>query len=257
MKKFSVFYFCCILALLFVFSQAGAQEAPLKAGVTDVFAPMCIRDDMGKLVGYEVDLLQEIGKRINKPIEFTVIDWNKKTELLNSGTIDLLASGLNVTPERQKIYALTTSFIKNTQAIVVAADSPIRSKSDLAGKTVCMEAGTFSVPAVEKYKDASGKGIAKLEQLPGADGCLKALLDGSADASVQDSLPAAYYVTNSPGVFHILAENFGENEIAFGLRKTDTELLAQFNQTLAAIKTDGTLDRISAKWFGAAKKNDQ
>lgn len=245
--------FICLSLLLPLSSEA--QGTALKVGVTDVFAPMCIRNDQGKLVGYEVDLLQEIGKRINKTIELQVIDWSRKDELLDSRSVDLLASGLNVTPERRKIYAFTTPFIKNAQAIVVAADSSIRSKSDLAGKTVCMEAGTFSVPAVEKFKDASGKGIAKLEQLPGADGCLKALLDGSADASVQDSLPASYYVANSPGVFHILAENFGENEIAFGLRKTDAELLAQFDKALAAIKADGTLDRITEKWFGAAKKD--
>ena len=68
--------FICLSLLLPLSSEA--QETALKVGVTDVFAPMCIRNDQGKLVGYEVDLLQEIGKRINKTIELQVIDWSRK-----------------------------------------------------------------------------------------------------------------------------------------------------------------------------------
>ena len=75
---------------------------------------------------------------------------------------------------------------------------------------------------------------------------------GRPEASDEEVVHAAQ---KTNGVFHILAENFGENEIAFGLRKTDAELLAQFDKALAAIKADGTLDRITEKWFGAAKKD--
>ena len=137
-KKLSV-----VPALLTILWAGSANaEETLMVGVLADNPPMVFRDADTKIVGYDVDVLQEVGRRIGKTMQFKVINWDQKTEELNGKQIDVIASGLSITEERKKIYAFTDPVVqKYTQMLIVNTASPIKARDDLGGKTVCVMEG--------------------------------------------------------------------------------------------------------------------
>ena len=88
--------------LTILWAGSGNAEESLMVGVLADNPPMVFRDADTKIVGYDVDVLQEIGRRIGKTMQFKVINWDQKTEELNGKQIDVIASGLNSTSARSR-----------------------------------------------------------------------------------------------------------------------------------------------------------
>lgn len=240
-----------MLLVLFLASSAGAAGSLTVGGTGDI-PPLHFRDAHADLVGFDIDVLREIGKRIGREMKFVVIDdWSQATELLNSGKIDVIASGMSITDERRSIYAMTKPLINNYQAVTVPADSPIKEQGDLSAKTVCAIKGSFVIAEVEKFRGKSGP-VAAIK-IGGNEFCLLSMLNGEVDAAVGDWVAASYYVKHNPGVFRLLPGNFGEDKTAFGLRKSETGLRDQFDKALADMDNDGTIKTIRERWFGDIK----
>ena len=153
--------------------------------------PVCFRDNESELVGFDVDLLQEIGKRLSRVIVFKVIEWDKKIEALNSKTIDLIASNLSITEERKKVIAYTEPLIQNAQAIIVNATSPIHTKNDIIGKKICLLQDSNAIPIVERFNVKSGSTIKV--SFSSLHGCLTSFISEEVEAAVLDLTPLTYY----------------------------------------------------------------
>ena len=106
-RLFYYVFFVVPALLLDLWTGSAMAEGTLKVGVLDDSLPMVFRSAEAEIVGYDVDVLQEIGRRIGKSMQFMVIPWDEKTEYLNSGKIDVIAGALMVTEERKGLYALT------------------------------------------------------------------------------------------------------------------------------------------------------
>jgi len=117
-------------------------------GLDDAFPPMGFRDEKNEIVGFDIDLAKEVAKRLGVDVKFQTIVWESKLEEINSGNIDVIWNGFSITPERQKEYLFTKPYIKNRQVIVVTADSPIKTKADLEGKKIGIQAGSSAQDAV-------------------------------------------------------------------------------------------------------------
>ena len=240
-----------LLAAVCVGGGTANAEGRLKVGGTGDTPPVYFKDAQSVLIGFEVDVLREIGRRIGKDMEFTAIDWPRKTEILNSGTIDVIASALSITDKRKVSYSITQPIINNAQVTVVLADSPVKEQDDLGTKTVCVLEGSFIIPIVEKFRGKSGP-VAAI-QTDTNESCLISMMGGEVDATVVDKVTAYYYVKHNPGVFRLLTGNFGEDKTAFGLRKSETGLRDQFDKALADMDNDGTIKTIRERWFGKDK----
>ena len=189
MKNFFSFRMGMVLFAALLLFGPGAQTVTaadvLVVGVSDDIPPMVFRDRGVELIGYDVDLLNEIGRRINKKIEFKVISWDQKEQELANQSIDVIASQLSITEERKKILRYTQPVMQNFQAIIVAAASPIQNKKDLEGKSVCTLAGAFVIDKIHKLP---GQKI-QVKTADGNEQCLVKLLAGEVDASVLDGVP--------------------------------------------------------------------
>ncbi|MDO5652926.1 MAG: transporter substrate-binding domain-containing protein [Brachymonas sp.] len=244
-------------------SAAGSADAPKVAGVSreggrivvgleDNFAPMEFRDKNGALVGYDIDLANEVFKRANLPFEHKSINWDKKEDfLLKDKSIDIIWSAMTVTEERKRIFGLSTPYFKSRQVIIVPINSSINEKNDLGGKTVIIQSGGFVQEALKNFSGTNGA-IAKLVEAPELTVALTNLLENKGDAVIGEEMVVNYYISRSPGKFRILKEDFGENDIAIGFRPGDTELISKINQALDSVRKDGTEQVIYKKWFGDA-----
>jgi polar amino acid transport system substrate-binding protein len=236
-------------------SETPAAAAPAPAALTkivvgldDNFPPMGFRDAKNELVGFDIDLAREAAKRLGVEVEFKPIDWNAKEAELSGKRVDVLWNGLTITEKRKEQIAFTAPYLENHQIVVVAANSPVKAKADLAGKVVGVQEGSSAVEAIEK--DEVAKSFKELKKFGDNVAALMDLTTGRLDAVVLDEIVGRYYVAKKPGDYVILDDNFGTEEYGVGVRKDDAELLGKLQKAMDEMKKDGAAARISTQWFG-------
>lgn len=220
-------------------------------GVDDTFAPMGFRDDAGNLVGFDIDLANELLGRLGYEAKFQVIDWSMKETELNNGNIDLIWNGYTITDSRKEKVNFTQPYLDNKQIIVVMADSELETKADLAGKTVAVQKESSAYEAV--MADTATAATLKGGEPVQFDTNTDALMDleaGRSDAAVLDEVLARYYIKlRGAENYKILADDFGSEEYGIGVRKADTEFLAEIDGELTEMINDGTFAEIKGRWF--------
>ena len=230
-------------------AEAPADKTTYVMGLDDTFAPMGFRDEKGQLIGFDVDLANEVAERLGVTIEFQPIDWSMKETELNAGNIDFIWNGYTITAERQEKVVFSKPYLENSQIIVVLANSDVSQKSDLAGKNVAVQAESSALDAINAEPDF----VASVNEIVEFSTNNEAFMDleaGRSDALVVDEVLAIIYMRqNGQEKYKVLEEDFGDEEYGVGLRKADAELLKQLDTALDEMKNDGTYDEIYAKWF--------
>ena len=82
-------------------------------------SPLGYRNECGEIVGFEIDLASEAINRAGAKPEFKIIHWSEKEEELNSGNIDMIWNGMDITPERKEIMLFSKPYMDNRSVIVV------------------------------------------------------------------------------------------------------------------------------------------
>ncbi|HHY61101.1 MAG TPA: amino acid ABC transporter substrate-binding protein [Clostridia bacterium] len=221
------------------------ERGVLVAGLDDSFPPMGYRNENNELVGFDIDMGDEIAKRLGIRIEWQPTDWDGVISALQTKRFDVIISGMTVTEERAKQVNFTQPYVKaGVVALVKAGNDTIKSGEDLAGKVVGIQGGSSGEEVVKELEGL--KEVKRYKQFPE---CLSDLEIGRLDAAIVDVTVAAHYLALRPGVFAIAAP-LNEELFAIATRKEDTKLLEELNRVLSEMKADGTLERISMKWFG-------
>lgn len=223
--------------------------AAIVVGLDDNFPPMGFRDEKNELVGFDIDLAREAGKRLGVEVKFKPIDWNAKEAELSGKRVDVLWNGLTITEPRKEKILFTTPYLENRQIIVVTEKSAIKSKAELKGKVVGVQEGSSAIDAVQKDAETA-KSIKELKKFGDNVTALMDLSTGRLDALVVDEVVGRYYTAKKPGEYRVLDENFGTEDYGVGTRKDDTELMAKLQKAMDDMKKDGSAATISTKWFG-------
>lgn len=246
MKKLLTIFTAFILAVALLTGCGGSQKKVV-VGLDDQFPPMGFRDEKNNIVGFDIDMAREAAKRMGAEIEFKPIDWKSKEAELKGKRVDMLWNGFTITEKRKEQVAFTKPYMGNSQAIVVLAGSPIKTKADLAGKVVGVQDGNSVVDdiiASPVYKE-----MKELKKYPDNIAAFMDLKAGRTQAIVLDEVVARYYILKNQG-YEVLKDNFGTEEYGVGLRQEDKELMSKLQKALDDMKKDGTADKISQKWFG-------
>ncbi|SDE66695.1 amino acid ABC transporter substrate-binding protein [Sporomusa acidovorans] len=249
MKKVLTAILVVLMAGMLVAGCGGTDKKKIVVGLDDNFPPMGFRDDKNTIVGFDVDMAKEAAKRLGMEVEFKPIDWNSKEAELSGKRVDVLWNGLTITEKRKENILFTKPYMENRQIIVVDANSPIKTKADLAGKVVGAQDGSSSIEALEKDA-ATMKSFKELKKFGDNVAALMDLKAGRLDAVVVDEIVGRYYIAKKPGEYTILKDNFGSEEYGVGLRKDDKELVGKLQKALDEMRKDGTSAKISQQWFG-------
>jgi polar amino acid transport system substrate-binding protein len=250
---------CAALCLAAFSAAAFAADTSLKTvkdkgklvlGLDDSFPPMGFRDENNEIVGYDIDLAKEAAKRLGVQLVTQPIDWNAKEQELNTGKIDCIWNGFTITDERAKAMAFTKPYLKNAQVVVVKKGSGYASLASLKGKKVGLQAGSSAADALEAAKDFR----ASLKQVVEFKDNLTALMDlesKGVDAVVMDLIVANDNIKRSGKGFAVLPESLAPENYGVGFRKGDLALRDAVQATLEAMAKDGTIAKITTKWFGS------
>ncbi|MFW6229355.1 MAG: amino acid ABC transporter substrate-binding protein [Halanaerobium sp.] len=246
-----------VLALLLIGGNVMAEdslaeiqeEGKMVVGLDDSFPPMGFRDDSGEIVGFDIDLAKEAAKRLGVEVEFKAVDWDGVILSLKNGTIDVIWNGLTITEEREESIDFTDPYLENSQSIVVQKDSDIETKDDLADKVVGIQLGSSAVSAVESEPEVMDS-FKELRQFSNNTEALMDLQTGRVQAVVLDVIVGRYCMSQRPGQFKVLEEDFGGEEYGIGVRDGADSFREALNEALDEMIEDGTAAEISEKWFG-------
>ncbi len=226
--------------------QKVLDAKQLILGLDANYPPMGFTDESGELVGFDIDVAQEVCRRLGINLVKQPIEWDAKEEELNSGKIDCIWNGMSVTPERAESMTLSQPYLKNTLIIVVAENSNAKELRDLKGCSIGVQAGSAVVDALMEssiYPDVS---VVEYEDNTTLMGDLGA---GKVDAILIDSIAAYYFIFNGEERYYVLSDSISEEEIAIGFRKGDYSLCDKIQEIVSDMKEDGSLGDISKKWF--------
>lgn len=230
--------------------QYVMDKGELIVGLDDSFPPMGYRDKDNKIVGFDVDLAKETCKRMGIKAKFQPVSWESKEQELSSKNIDCIWNGFGITPEREKVLTFTEPYMSNPQIFVVLADSGIKTEADLKGKVVAAQSGSTAYATIDKDTNLKDS----FKEFIGVEDNVKALMDlevGGSDAVAMDTVVARYYMTKDPGKYSIIEDTtILDEEMGVGFRKGDNALCKKVEDTLKEMQKDGTLSKISKKWFG-------
>lgn len=221
------------------------QDKKIVFGLDDAFRPMGFRDEKNQLVGFDIDMANEISQRLGIKLVPQPTPWDGVTAALNAKKFDLIISGMTITDDRKKQVAFTDPYIKTGQVILVLAENDtIKGGSDLKAKIVGTQKGSSAQPLVEQLQEVKDRKF--YNQFPEAVMDLK---NKRVDCLIIDAPLVADLEKQMPGAFKpagILAEEY----YGIGVRKADTELISAMNRVIKEMQQDGTLKALSQKWFG-------
>jgi polar amino acid transport system substrate-binding protein len=228
-------------------TSALAQEPPLKTGVDGTFAPHAMPNLSGGIQGFNVDLANEIAKRLDRKIVIEATQFSGLVPALQAGTYDFLAAPVTATRERAENLLFTEGYLNTDFQFVVRRDAPeITKLEDLKGKVIAVNKGA----AYDSWaRDLADKIGWKVESFGTNTDAVQAVISGRAHANVAGNTAVAWAAKNNPAIK--LSYLYSTGLVwAVPVRKDNVELRRKLDFAIECIKRDGTLAKMHEKWFG-------
>ncbi|MBP3310454.1 MAG: amino acid ABC transporter substrate-binding protein [Ruminococcus sp.] len=228
--------------------QTILNNGELVLGLDASFPPMGFTDENNEIIGFDIDVAEEVCKRMGVELIKQPINWETKEEDLKVGKIDCIWNGMSIDQHRAEAMNLSDAYMKNEMIFVVPGDSDIKSMDDLEGKTVGVQTGSTAQTILE-----ASDLFSSIEESPLEDNvtALNQMELGFSDAVFLDSVVANYFIQSNNKDFVILPGNLESEEYAIGFRKEDQALRDEVQKILSEMKADGSLGAISTEWFGS------
>jgi len=232
------------------------KRGTLIVGMEVAYVPYEFFKD-GVIVGYDPDIIAEAMPKLGVKAQLIDTAWNGIIPALYAKKFDCIISAMTITAERAQKVLFSMPYADASNVIFLRADETIvKTADDLSGKVIGVQLGSAAAVIVKTFEDkmkAKGlpgyKEIKQYEHYPEA---YQDLLNKRTDAVINSKSTLMVVMNDAPGKFKILP-GISDVTAYFGMafRKEDTALQGFFNDQLAAMKTDGRLDKLQVKWFGA------
>lgn len=268
-----------LVAALLLVSGASAQTkdwSTIRIATEGAYKPWNFTDPSGKLIGFEIDLAEDLCKRMKAKCEIVAQAFDGVIPALNAGKFDAIMAGMNISDKRKEVIAFSQPYGRTPSTFAVLKSSPLaklpeagkvyslnadglaaaqKSLNDLKpmlkGKVIGVQTSTVQANFLEQYF----KDVIEIRQYKTTEQHDLDLLAGRIDA-VFGSISYLKGVVEAPDNKDLMLAGpryaggvlgFG---VAVGLRKSDPELQAKFDAAVGAAIADGTVKTMSTKWFG-------
>ena len=230
--------------------KSAASTMKLIVGFDSAYPPYGYVGDDGSYTGFDLELAQEVGKRVGWEVQLEPIDWDAKDTLMNSGAINCIWNGFTI-EGRENDYTFSEPYMLNAQVVVVKKGSGISSLADLAGKAVITQtdSAAYDVLAGEDAAQADvAATFASLETIGDYNTAFMQLETGAVDAVACDLSIAAYQLAAKPDAYEQLSEQLSSEHYAVGFKKGDEASATQVTDTLKAMDKDGFVKDLCDKY---------
>lgn len=209
------------------------------------WSPWTYHDEEGNLVGYDVEVGKYIADYLGVEAKYVEGEWDGLLEGVEAGRYDMLINGCDVTEERKQAYDFSSAYAYDRIAIITTKDNnAINSLEDLNGKTTANTISSTYATIAKEY-GATVQGVDDLNQT------FLLLKDGRIDATLNAEMTFDDYMQANPDANFKIACYYDQSpEVGVAMKKGSSELVAKVNEAIAAARADGTLSRLSNKYFG-------
>jgi polar amino acid transport system substrate-binding protein len=237
--------------LLLSTSMLLAQD--LRTAVDGTFAPHAMPSLAGGYEGFNIDLANEIGKRMKRKVTIDATQFSGILPALQAGTYDFVAAPTTVTKERADNLLFTEGYLNTDFQFLIKKGAPkVNKLEDLKGKTVSVNKGS----AYDSWARGLEAQIGwKVESFGTQTDAVQAVMAGRADANVAGNTVVAWAVKNNPTLELSYVHSTGLVWAA-PMRKDSTELRKQIENAIECMKLDGTIAKMHEKWFGTKPAPD-
>ena len=229
----------------------AAEKKKFVVGFDAEYPPYGYLNDNGEYTGFDLELAEEVCKRLGYELVKQPIDWDSKDMELNSGSIDCIWNGFTVTG-REKNYTWSIPYVDNSIVVAVNNDSNIKELADLAGKTVIVQAGSSGLSALEDESVPENVDLKNsfkdLLQCQDYNSAFMNLESGLVDAIVVDIGVAKFQLNNRKDQFRLLDSDISKEQYAIGFKLGNTELKDIVEKTVVEMYKDGTFMKIANKY---------
>ena len=231
-------------------SLKNVQDAgKLVLGLDATFKPMGFTDENDQIVGFDIDVAEEVCSRMGVELELYSVNWDTKEQDLNAGTIDCIWNGLSVSEERKQMMLMSEPYMNNEMVFVVNGKSDITALSDLSDAKIGVQNGSTALEILNG-SEVVANGAVPVELATNVEALQQLELD-MVDAVFLDSVVANYEIVSTGKDYKVLEEGLSSEEYAIGFRLGDQALCDEVTKTLKEMVADGKLAEISTEWFGS------
>ncbi|MGL4740963.1 MAG: ABC transporter permease subunit [Sarcina sp.] len=242
----------CIIAILgYKFYSANSKtnnNKVITVAMSGTYYPFTFNED-NKIQGFEVDVWNDIGKRLGYKVEFKTASFSGLFGMLDSGKVNTIANQITITQERSEKYYFTEPVVYTGAQIVVRDnENNIDDLANLKGKTVGVDLGS-NYEAI--LKDADKNGDITIKTYQDTNVAFNQLMLGRLDAVVIDRVSAAEIINKGKLPLKLVGTPIKplENAYPFVKNEQNKALVTEINQTINQMRADGTLKAISEKWL--------
>ncbi|AET70036.1 periplasmic component of amino acid ABC-type transporter/signal transduction system [Desulfosporosinus orientis DSM 765] len=206
------------------------------------YPPFNYFNEENELTGFDVEIGQEIAKRINVNPEPIATEWDGIIAGLTTSKFDMILGSMAITDERLQKVNFSNPYYRSGAQIIVPSDSTISGADDLKGKTVGVVLGTtFETKARELG--------ANVNTYKGDPDAFHDMLNGRLDAVITDKIVGLNAIKNNNYPFKLVGDLIYVEKMGIAIRKDSPELLDAVNKALTDMMDDGTYKAISEKYF--------
>lgn len=271
MKKLSII-FAILLSFMFVLSACGTadnkatdenkgtenketagedllkkvkDEGKLLIGTEGTYAPFTFHDESGKLTGFDVELAEEVAKRLGVKAEFQETQWDAMFAGLDAKRFDMIANQVGIRPDRQEKYDFSNPYITSSAVLIASKDNDkVKAFEDIKGLKSAQS-------LTSNYAETAKKYGAELVGVEGFQQAVELLAAKRVDVTINDNIAFLDYTKQKPDApIKIVAKAEDAAQSAFMFRKNNNTLVEAVNKALKDMIDDGTYTKISEKWFG-------
>ena len=226
---------------------SAKARGTLRIAMEGTYPPFNFKDQKtGQLAGYDVDVAKLVAARLGLKPEFVTTEWAAILAGLGAGKYDVIVSQVGMTPKRMEAFDFSEPYTYSSPQLIVRKNERVNytSLNDLKGKKLGVGQGSVfeqqakAVPGIE------------VKSYPAAPENLQDLAFGRVDAALNDSLMVAYLLSNSQLPIKPGARVGNVERMGIPFQKGNPQLKAALNKALAEAAADGSLKKVSVKWFG-------
>lgn len=228
--------------------SAGAMADDLVVGANIGNVPWEFQDASGEFVGFELDLVREIGKRLGRQVDVVNIPFNGLFPAVQSGRIDIALSSITVTDKRLRSVSFAQPYYDSAQSLTVLSRSSANGLDDMRDKVIGVDTGStgdmWTTSNREKY------GFADIRRFEGLAPAMLDLQSGRIDGYISD-IPSLEYFIRDKDYFKVV-ERIPTGERYSMMFARRNPLAAEVNNVISELKQEGFVAALHEKWFGSA-----
>jgi len=230
------------LAAFAVMASGAMAQDVVRIGTEGAYPPWNFINDANEIVGFEIDLGNEICARAELTCEWVLNDWDTIIPNLVAGNYDVIMAGMSITEARSQVISFTTNYLPSDPSAYMAlagTDESVIDSGVIAVQSNTVQAGLVA--------DGTADGL----EFPTPDETISAVRNGEADAVLADKNFLMPYVNDSNGELVFIGDDFYPGSgTGAGIRQSDNELRETFTRVIDEMKEDGSLNAMIEEWFG-------